>query len=167
MTLSNYYMHTKSKNENFSTEMKRLTIKYLEAEDPTQVQQYFVQTYFVKSIINVVTCGVDKDESSLLIKEFLTLFTKMKLTSLSTSIIQTLVYTLFLQGQQQPTDITFIILDLIKNGKDFPKMLQHDLFCLCGRQILEMVNPSKVEDSLNVDFATNLIMQSNLLSGGL
>ena len=53
------------------------------------------------------------------------------------------------------------------NRKDLPKGLKRDLFCLIGRKILDMVNPELTDENVKSNSATNLIMQSNLLSGGL
>ena len=63
--------------------------------------------------------------------------------------------------------MTLLITDLIKERKDLPQSLLRDMLWLVGKQICELIKPLTFKEEPNVDSSINLIMQSDLLSGGL
>jgi hypothetical protein len=50
---------------------------------------------------------------------------------------------------------------------DLPEALKRDLLYLVGRKILELNDLDLGDDKLDEQSSSNLIVQSNLLSGGL
>ena len=153
-------------NKEFKDWVQKSEEQFLKSDEPTKAQKNFVQTMYIKKITDMITNEENGEEDLKQLKAKLNELKDAKPTELCTSVMQALVMALFLKDLKKSTDVTLLALDMLKNSKDFPKALRHDLFCLVGRHVLDMVNPPK-EENLNVDQSINLIMQSDLLSGGL
>jgi hypothetical protein len=166
-TVARYLLYKKGDQEGELQKWIGNRIKeFLEVEEPTKGQIYFVQSYFTKVILNVVKSKDENEEAMKNIGEILDSYKDVKHTKLSSNIVQMLVLTLFLIDSKKSEHVTQSAIKLLLDAKDLPKALKHDLFCLVGRKVFEQVN-AKIDDDQETDKASNLIMQSDLLSGGL
>ena len=115
----------------------------------------------------IVLDNSEKGKSCMKLLDLLNTYKNVKHTKLCSSVIQILVLALFLKDKENSNEVTKVAIEMINKGKELPKALKHDLFCLIGRKVIDQVHPSKLDENQSVSSGTSLIMKSNLLSGGL
>ena len=75
--------------------------------------------------------------------------------------------TLFLKDVKKQNKVTELAVEILLEKDDLPEALKRDLLYLIGRKILELNDLDLGEDQSDESSSQSLIVQSNLLSGGL
>ena len=60
-----------------------------------------------------------------------------------------------------------LIFSFFNARKDLPESLKKDLLWLIGKEICQLIKPKEVENKEGEDWSVSVIMQSDILSGGL
>ena len=92
----------------------------------------------------------------------------MKTTNLNRISIQALILTLYLRKDLFTGSIMIeLIFSFFNARKDLPESLKKDLLWLIGKEICQLIKPKEVENKEGEDWSVSVIMQSDILSGGL
>ena len=136
----------------------------------TNTKKQWFKAYVTQRIVNFAVNSIDDQSTIKLACSFLEELNGVEGKTEELEIaIQMTILAIFIRPELiEQHDVANVIINMLQKKQNLNKHLLHDLNQFIGRYICQLISTEKKEeDPYQINSATSLIMQSDLLSGGL